>query len=605
MLVRIAWRRTSGTPALTCSSYSSTGLPGFAFTNPPRSSYSIKSSRGRASKQLLPDGPARTRFAPSPTGHLHLGSLRTALFNFLLAKKTAGQFILRIEDTDRKRTVTGAQQRLCQDLKWAGLIWDEGPDVGGPHGPYNQSQRTELYQKHAQKLLQSGVAYRCFCPAESSAVEAADPATLASRIGGCQSDCKHLSEDQASERLDQGVPFVVRFSFRGPPPPWTDLVYGTMGQNKVTEGRSISTSIADTILLKSDGTPTYHLANVIDDHTMEITHVIRGTEWMSSTGLHVALYNGFGWQPPAFAHVGLLTDEAGNKLSKRNFDTDVMSLTKRHGLLPEALGNFLALMGWSNPEKSDVRDLKELVDLFDLKFTKGNSVVSLDKLWYLQRQHARRKAEKVKQDPESVRGLDDIVQYLAKDERTLNLQSQIASILGVRSREDYLRCIVLADAGNYESSSSFLDNSNFYLKTYGSDPTTLHARESESPQQQHSIEKIVAEFMNDAETVEDLRLWDKADNARSERLFTVMSGANSSLSKRLTEICLKEARRMSDVTLDDASVKKTTEYKALSKQLHDYLRTKLTFTSDPGPASVMIMVVLGYEEARRRLLGSN
>lgn len=558
-------------------------------------------SRGRGVPRLLPTRPARTRFAPSPTGHLHLGSLRTALFNYLLARKTGGQFILRIEDTDRKRTVPGAQDRLCRDLRWAGLQWDEGPEIGGPFGPYNQSERNELYQQHAQELLQKGVAYRCFCPADIANTEATDVSAVSTRIGGCHSDCQHLEHGQVDQRLAAKAPFVVRFAHCGPIPTWTDLIYGTVAQSKVADGQANS-AVADAILLKSDGTPTYHLANVIDDHNMEITHVIRGTEWMSSTPLHVALYNGFGWQPPIFAHVGLLTDAAGNKLSKRNFDTDVTALTTRHGILPEALNNFLALMGWSNPEKSDVRDLSELVKLFDMKFTKGNSIVSLDKLWFLQRQHARRRAEMVKRDPASIAMLDDILAYLTTSEPAKDLQDTIPTILGSRTVRMYLQCIVIADAGNYADSSSFLEKSDFYFTTSKA-RTSTSAEQSPPPlSHQGSIDRIVRKFFDDADCVANLKLWN-GSQVSENRLQSMLADANSTLSSKLNGFCLEEVRIIHSSELDNVALKRSREYKELSQQLHDFLRLRLTFKKDPGPASVMMMVILGYDEARRRVLG--
>ena len=596
MRISLAWAsaRISAFPSYYLSPRSHLSTGAREFTCSACFNAHSRAARGGTAKQLLPTGPVRTRFAPSPTGHLHLGSLRTALFNYLLAKKTGGQFILRVEDTDRKRTVVGAQERLCHDLRWAGFDWDEGPDVGGPFGPYNQSQRTELYQKHAQDLIQRGVAYRCFCPAETSAADSLDPAALATRIGGCQNDCIHLADDEIQKRLRDRLPHVVRFSYHGSTPEWTDLVYGTMTQNRSGENRTEASSIADTILLKSDGTPTYHLANVVDDHSMEITHVIRGTEWMSSTPLHVALYNGFGWEPPAYAHVGLLTDEAGNKLSKRNFDTDVKSLTLKHGLLPEALNNFLVLMGWSNPEKSDVRDLKELVQLFDLKFTKGNSVVSLDKLWYLQRHHARRRVEAAKHSSEPTRDLEFIVQYLMMDDRIKGLDGHMSEILGTRSLAEYLECIVIADAGNYETAGSFLDKNSFYLTERPIDNKDLEQKQD----LQDSIDRVISAFFTDAQTTEALSLWSSKSQLPMHK---VMWEANTQLSSLLTRLCVQEAQRLTGIT-DDA-VKKTTEYKGLSKQLHDHLRVRLTFKHDPGPASVMIMIVLGYEEAQRRVLG--
>ncbi|GAB1734144.1 hypothetical protein NU195Hw_g7127t1 [Hortaea werneckii] len=366
------------------------------------------SSRSHAApsrKPVLPEDPARTRFAPSPTGHLHIGGLRTALFSYLLARRTAGQFLLRIEDTDQKRLVPGAEQRLLDDLRWAGVEWDEGPVVGGPHGPYKQSERNDIYQHHARELLDSEAAYRCFCTPQT-----AGQGTAAYVTSGCYQDCASLPLEQAQEKAAKKDPFTVRLKLPSPHEAkkrvYPDLVYGKITPLKrsptavaasasaaAAEGSdSGGIDAADTILVKSDGTPTYHFANVVDDHLMNITHVIRGTEWMASTPLHYDLYHAFGWKPPAFAHVGLLVDENKAKLSKRNSDLalDITSMRDELGVLPRTLVNFLTLLGWSNPTRDDVMDLKELIQNFDLKFTKGNTMVRTEKLWYLQKHHVAR-----------------------------------------------------------------------------------------------------------------------------------------------------------------------------------------------------------------------
>ncbi|OTA19918.1 hypothetical protein BTJ68_15012 [Hortaea werneckii EXF-2000] len=333
-------------------------------------------------------GPARTRFAPSPTGHLHIGGLRTALFSYLLARRTAGQFLLRIEDTDQKRLVPGAEQRLLDDLRWAGVEWDEGPIVGGPHGPYKQSDRNEIYQHHARELLDSEAAYRCFCTPQT-----AGQGTAAYVTSGCYQDCASLPLEQAQEKAERKDPFTVRLKLPSPHEAkkriYPDLIYGKITPLKRSPtavaastsaaaaegGDSGGIDAADTILVKSDGTPTYHFANVVDDHLMDITHVIRGTEWMASTPLHYDLYHAFGWKPPAFAH---------------DLALDITSMRDDLGVLPQTLVNFLTLLGWSNPTRDDVMDLKELIQNFDLKFTKGNTMVRTEKLWYLQKHHVAR-----------------------------------------------------------------------------------------------------------------------------------------------------------------------------------------------------------------------
>ena len=342
-------------------------------------------------KPRLPQTPARTRFAPSPTGHLHLGSIRTALFNYLLARRTKGQFLLRIEDTDQKRTVSGAEEQLYKDLRWAGLEWDEGPTVGGEYGPYKQSERSDLYRTEIAQLLHTGKAYRCFCGA--ARLDQLNRSRHSRGLPlGYDRRCLQQSRSQAEGRAHKGEKHVVRFQVPEKYPKFYDLVYGETGQGDVRVRKLLVDEPVydDPVLMKSDGLPTYHFANVVDDHLMNVTHVIRGSEWMASTPLHVALYDAFRWEPPAFAHVPLLVDREGQKLSKRNFNSDIYTFQKQ-GILPHALVNFAALLGWSHLKKNDTMDLKELEEQFNLKITKGNTVVAFEKLNFLQEQHARRK----------------------------------------------------------------------------------------------------------------------------------------------------------------------------------------------------------------------
>lgn len=314
-------------------------------------------SRNRKPQSLRERGPARTRFAPSPTGYVHLGSLRTALFNFLIAKATGGQFILRIEDTDQKRTVPDAIQRIYEDLKWAGIHWDEGPDSGGHFGPYQQSDRLQLYREHANKLIESGSAYRCYCTPTRIEALALTQAQQGSskRYDRC---CAHLNLEISNEKAARGDSHVVRLKAPDQYPSFSDLVYGFIKQKVKNVA---SNFFDDPILLKSDGFPTYHFASVIDDHFMQITDVIRGAEWMSSTHKHIAIYEAFGWEPPKFSHVGLLLDESRRKLSKRKASMEIASL-RSEGVFPEALTNFVALLGWSHELQSDVMNMKELIE---------------------------------------------------------------------------------------------------------------------------------------------------------------------------------------------------------------------------------------------------
>ncbi|MCJ1314398.1 Glutamate--tRNA ligase mitochondrial [Agyrium rufum] len=350
------------------------------------------STRYLKPNQQLPTSPARTRFAPSPTGSLHLGSLRTALYNYLLAKATGGRFILRIEDTDKKRTIPGANERLIEDLHWAKVEWDEGPDIGGLYGPYTQSSRTELYIEHANKLLADRKAYRCFCSSErlNALAERRSKLRLPTDY---DRTCAGIPSDEAIHRAQNGEAHVIRLKSPDEYPTVHDLVYGPLGksQKKAAIFKRGEIAYEDPVLIKSDGMATYHLANVVDDHLMRITHVIRGVEWQPSTAKHLVLYDAFGWRPPAFGHVGLLMNGEGQKLSKRNagMGTDVASFRDR-GIFPEALVNFSALLGWSHALTSDILPMNQLIDNFTLKFTKGNTIVQLGKLDYLQKQYGQR-----------------------------------------------------------------------------------------------------------------------------------------------------------------------------------------------------------------------
>ncbi|KAH7132564.1 hypothetical protein B0J11DRAFT_522002 [Dendryphion nanum] len=405
-------------------------------------------------RAFLPSSPVRTRFAPSPTGYLHLGSLRTALFNYLIAKRTGGQFLLRIEDTDQKRTIPDAEERLFRDLRWAGLEWDEGPEIGGPYGPYKQSERTEHYKEHADILINSGHAYRCFCtPARlHSLAEHRHQLGLATDY---DRSCAYISREESADRASRGEKHTVRLLASDPYPTYKDVIYGTF--KPVKQHRRGEDSYEDPILLKSDGLPTYHLANVVDDHLMKITHVIRGSEWMPSTPKHIDLYNAFNWTPPNFAHVGLLVDENGNKLSKRNFDTDI-SAFKEMEIFPETLTNFTALLGWSHQEKSDVMDLKTLVDKFTLKFTKGNTTVTFGKMHFLQRKHATTRA---KQGGTAIQPMVQNVMRL--------LESPESPFKGWEKRigifpEKFIEEMIQADAENYTNANEFVYRNSFLFQ---------------------------------------------------------------------------------------------------------------------------------------------
>jgi len=300
----------------------------------------------------------RVRFAPSPTGYLHVGGARSALFNYLFARRYNGKFILRIEDTDRSRFVQDALQEIFDSLKWLGLEWDEGPQTGGDHGPYIQSQRTEIYQNHAKILLESGHAYRCFCTPERLAQLRAEQEKTKQSVGYDRC-CRELTEEQIQKNLADGIPYVIRFKV----PHGRTIVF----EDKIRGVIQYSSDILDDlVLIKSDGFPTYHMASVVDDHLMEITHVLRGDEWIASTPRHVLIYEAFGWTPPVFAHLPVILSPDGGKLSKRKGAASVMDY-KRAGFLPEALFNFLALLGWAPGDSREKMSVDELIQSFALE----------------------------------------------------------------------------------------------------------------------------------------------------------------------------------------------------------------------------------------------
>ncbi len=300
----------------------------------------------------------RVRFAPSPTGYVHLGSLRTALYCYLFARHHGGVNILRIEDTDRTRYVEGAIENLLRTMEWAGITFDEGPITGGAFAPYVQSERTELYRKHADELIALGKAYPCFCTPERldqvrKAQQAASIPPMYDRL------CRNLTKEEADKRIASGEAHVVRMRVPiGEVVRFHDMIRGDVEFDSKT--------IDDQVLLKSDGFPTYHLANIVDDHWMQITHVIRAEEWLSSTPKHVLLYDAFGWEAPKFAHLPLLLNADRSKLSKRQGDVAVEDYREK-GYLPEALINFLALMGWNPSATEEIFSIHELIRQFDLE----------------------------------------------------------------------------------------------------------------------------------------------------------------------------------------------------------------------------------------------
>ncbi|OQO10301.1 hypothetical protein B0A48_04659 [Cryoendolithus antarcticus] len=555
---------------------------------------------------------------------MHIGGLRTALFSYLLAKRTGGQFILRIEDTDQKRLVSNAVTRLSEDLRWAGLQWDEGPEVGGPYGPYQQSNRNKIYQEHANALLDDGTAYRCFCTPQSSGHGSATYVT-----SGCYHNCSRLPASDSRARAEGGEQL---FTVRLKQPDhvrkrmFQDLIYGNIKRLKRSASPSASTDEdsgldgADTILMKSDGTPTYHFANVVDDHLMKITHVIRGTEWMASTPLHYDLYHAFGWKPPVFAHVGLLLDKDKAKLSKRNADLalDVRGLREDHGVLPETLCNFLALQGWSNPRKSDVMTMDELVENFDLKFTRGNTMVLMEKLWFLQRNHVQLRCERVSNGEEQALGdvLDHVVQEVERAHPDFATNKSGARLT------DYCTSVLLADDKSYHNAAHFVERNWYFF----SSTEEVKRRRSTSAASQLvpaiDIDSLLQDLIStyDATTpYVDVPAGLRSEATVAERRTTAERSAarihallNLLIWQRIAPASAEtRAIPFAEQATDTEAVARflvgdagagdlAKDYQTWQKALMRHLRWKLA-AGTPGPGMYMVMAVLGYEECFKRL----
>jgi glutamyl-tRNA synthetase len=312
-----------------------------------------------------------------------VGTAYVALFNYALARRTGGQFLLRIEDTDRQRSHPASERMIFEALRWLGLEWDEGPDVGGPHGPYRQSERSEIYREHAEELLRRGAAYPCFCTPERLQALREEQKARKAAVLGYDGLCRKLPPGEAAIRRANGDPHVVRLKM----PDQDSMVVSDLLRGEVRFERP---QMDDQVLLKSDGFPTYHLANVVDDHLMEITHVMRAEEWLSSLPKHFQLYRAFGWELPVFCHLPLLRNADKSKISKRKNPVS-LNYYRRAGFLPEALVNFLSLMSYSMPGGREEFGLGEFVEAFELeRISLGGPVFDLEKLTWLNGRYLRR-----------------------------------------------------------------------------------------------------------------------------------------------------------------------------------------------------------------------
>lgn len=329
----------------------------------------------------------RVRFAPSPTGHLHIGSARTALFNYLFAKHHQGTYILRIEDTDVDRNIEGAEEKLIQELQWLGLFWDEGPDVGGEYGPYRSMERMDLYTEYLSKMLDEEKAYRCFCTKDE--LEAEREAMMArGEVPRYSEKCRHQSKEEGDKLEAQGRPFTVRFKVpKGATLDFQDHIRGHVSFQ--------SDDVEDFVIFKSNGIPTYHFAVCVDDTLMKITHVIRGEEHLSNTPKHLLLFDAFAATAPEFAHIPLILNETGKKLSKRDESVlQFMAQYRNLGYLPEAVNNYLALLGWSPSgefAEEEIFSMEQLVKLFSLdRINRSGAIFDPGKLAWVNGQYIKK-----------------------------------------------------------------------------------------------------------------------------------------------------------------------------------------------------------------------
>jgi glutamyl-tRNA synthetase len=378
----------------------------------------------------------RVRFAPSPTGYLHVGGLRTALYNYLFARKQGGIFILRVEDTDRARYVEGAVDNLIRTLHWAGIEFDEGPGKSGSAGPYIQSERLDLYRGYVEQLLQSGNAYYAFDTPEELDDMRKQQERLKQPVKYDRRALR-LTAREIEERIASGVPHVVRMKV----PDGTSVALDDLIRGRVEFSSDL---IDDQVLLKSDGYPTYHLANVVDDHLMGVTHVIRGEEWLSSTPKHLLLYRYFKWDMPQFAHLPLLLNPDKTKLSKRQGDVAVEDY-QRKGVLAEALINFVAFLGWNPGDERELFALSELIQEFSLdRVGKSGAVFNLDKLSWYNAQYFRRKPD------------DDILVMLKEHLAGRETKSGPLS-------DDYLLLVIGAMRERVTCANDFVENSPYFF----------------------------------------------------------------------------------------------------------------------------------------------
>lgn len=436
----------------------------------------------------------RLRFAPSPTGFLHVGGLRTALFCWLYARQQSGKFIFRLEDTDQKRLVEGAETDLIHMLEWAGIELDEGPEIGGDFGPYRQSERLEIYRQHVRKLLDEDHAYPCFC-----STERLDNLRDEQRANGetprYDGLCRRLKKEESARRVVSGETHVVRMKIPEIPE--------TLVLNDLIRGRvSIETSqTEDQVIVKSDGFPTYHLAVVVDDHLMQITHVVRGEEWLPSFPKHLLLYRYFGWDPPEFAHLPLILNPDRTKLSKRQGDVAVEDF-RDQGFLAETLVNFISLLGWSPADDRELFTLAELIEEFSFgRVNKSGAVFDREKLNWMNQQYIQNLDQQ-----DLVRRVAPFVAKTVYAEQDMDLLEKAVKILQPR-------LVTLAETA--KRLALFFDE-----EPQATDPEVLSLLKEESSK------LVLAEFIKQLQTIEKLNEENLGSVVKNVQTVTNIKGKN-------------------------------------------------------------------------------
>ncbi|MCK6550619.1 glutamate--tRNA ligase [Myxococcota bacterium] len=406
--------------------------------------------------------PVRVRIGPSPTGEPHVGTAYIALFNLAFTRKNGGKFVLRIEDTDQERSKPEWERQIMQGLRWLGLEWDEGPDKGGPYGPYRQSERQEIHRRHAFELIDRGGAYRCFCTKERLD-ELREEQKKLKVAQGYDRHCRDLSQQEIDRQLAAGTPFVIRMKM--PLDGKTIIKDRLRGEVEVENAQ-----IDDQVLLKADGFPTYHLANVVDDHLMEITHVIRAEEWLVSTPKHIVLYASFGWQAPEWIHMPLLRNADKSKISKRKNPVSILDYRQR-GFVPAAVLNYLAMMGWSMPDGRDVFSFDEFVENFTFdRISLGGPVFDLEKLTWLNGKYYRER--------------------MSDDELTELFRNELFS-------KDYLRQIVPLIRERIDKAEDFIPATEYFFR---GDVPLVAAELKPKGKDWKDVHAVLEAFMTEVET---------------------------------------------------------------------------------------------------------